>query len=107
MMAAANIDLTVTGQVCKATPGHRKVKNGQRVKWTNHTGGDVIVFFPHDKIFGGSSVHFHHKIHDNHDYEPPKAVSGQTKGDLFPYAVYCAATNSFAEGGSNPEIIID
>ena len=105
-----NIWIAVDGagnpsRVCVADPV--ALAPGDTVRWVNKTGGDIIVFFPHDNVLG--NAHFHHKVSKTIPYPHPGAASKQTPGgpaEKYSYAIYSTATNRFAVGGSDPDIII-
>jgi len=82
---------------------------GDTVRWVNKTGGDVIVFFPHDNVLGNATAHFHHKIANGGSHAQPGGATRRTppgKPEQYSYSIYCMATNRFAVGGSDPEIIV-
>ena len=116
-MAAKHVEITVvrTSGGCKVVPPYAMVANGDTIAWKNRTGAPVVLFFPHDSVFG-SDPPFNHGIPHNHEHSPTRpnpggpvraAVAGQVIGANLPFAVYCEATNTFAEGNSQPEIIIE
>ncbi len=94
-------------RVCVADPV--KLAPGDKLRWVNNTGDDIIVFFPHDNVLGNTTGHFHHKVPKNAAYAHPGAAARQTppgSPEPYSYVIYCAATNRFAVGGSDPEIIV-
>jgi hypothetical protein len=94
-------------RVCVADVG--TLNNGDTLRWVNKTGGDIIVFFPHDNVLGNATGHFHHKVANNASYHHAGAAARRTppgEEEQYSYAIYCAAMNRFAVGGSDPEIII-
>jgi hypothetical protein len=94
-------------RVCVANPG--VLAPGDTPRWNNNTGGDIIVFFPHDNVLGNATGHFHHKIAANGSHHHNHGATRRTapgKPEQYSYAIYCAATNRFAVGGSDPEMIV-
>jgi hypothetical protein len=94
-------------RVCVADPV--KLAPGDTVRWVNKTGGDIIVFFPHDNVLGNSTGHFHHKIAKGATHAHPGAAARQTPPgpeEQYSYSIYCTVTKRFAVGGSDPEIIV-
>lgn len=107
-MAIVKISLVRTSRGCKVVPPIATVQSGDSIKWSNRTGGHTILMFPHDGVFGAAG-HFHSKIADGADHMPANAVTAPAAGAPrnFPFSVYCDATRSYAEGSSDPEIIIE
>jgi hypothetical protein len=94
-------------RVCVADPV--SLDRGDSVRWVNNTGGDIIVFFPHAKVLGRSKGHFHHKVGKNESYTHEGKAARRTRGskpEKYSYSIYCSATQRFAVGGSDPEMII-
>ena len=106
-MAVGTITVTFdkASGVCR-TGAHLHASNGDDIEWDNQTGGEVTVFFPHDNVLGLGSKRHHFPISHRHKHSPGR-LHGQPKGQRLPYAVYCSINNTFAEGNSTPEIIID
>ena len=94
-------------RICVADPG--KISAGDTVRWSNQTGDDIIVFFPHDNVLGNSTKHFFHKIGDKSSHHHTGSATKKNSAgppERYPYAIYCVATGRFAVGGSDPEMII-
>ena len=86
-----------------------KLAAGDTVRWVNSTGGDIIVFFPHDNVLGNSTGHFHHKVANGASYAHAGGASRRTPPgpeEQYSYSIYCTVTKRFAVGGSDPEIIV-
>jgi hypothetical protein len=94
-------------RVCVADPV--SLAPGDTVRWVNNTGADIIVFFPHDNVLGNATGHFHHKIATGASHAHAGGAARRTapgKPEQYSYSIYCSATNRFAVGGSDPEIIV-
>lgn len=107
-MAQVNITITkVSPRVCLVDQQTLNSATGDKANWINHTGDEVIVFFPHDDVLGAgaSGRHFHKQVPKGGNYTHPDPANPAKKG-RFPYAIYCSATQNFAIGGSDPEIIV-
>jgi hypothetical protein len=86
--------------VCRIVPGHIVVGMADTIRFSA-IGSAVRVFFPNPDIFeekpelvpinNGQSVLFH---------------VAHIPANSYPYTAYCSATNTFATGGSEGEIII-
>jgi len=76
------------------------VNSGDSVVWINQTDAEIIVFLPR-------------KVKDTNPAVIPIAgnasggITAGTDTDVYFYQVFCSETNSFAEGNSDPIIIID
>ncbi len=110
-MAIFDVTIVRTSEGSKVVPPYTVLQAGDNVKFRNRTGSHVIVFFPHDKVFGAAGAHFHHKLDPGaaNDHTPPQVVVAPGAGAPrnFPFVVYSDETRSFAEGNSDPEIIIE
>jgi len=94
-------------RVCVADPV--KLQPGDTIRWVNRTGGDIVVFFPHDNVLGNSTGHFHHKVNSGSSYSHPGQATRKNPtgpSEQYNYVIFCAVTNRFAVGGSDPEIIV-
>ena len=94
-------------RVCVADPV--ELQPGDTVKWVNKTGDDIVVFFPHDNVLGPTTGHFHNKIPNGASHAHPGAATRKTppgRKEQYNYSIFCFATNRFAVGGSDPEIIV-
>jgi len=89
------------------------VNPADTVTWQNDTADDVIVFFPHDDVFGAGSRHFHKTIQPpasgHNTYAHAGGAQKKNAGgppEHYQYVVFCKETMTFAIGGSEPEIIV-
>lgn len=107
-MAIVDINVVkASGRVCIADPA--QLNQGDTVRWNNQTGGDIIVFFPHDDVLGNATKHFFNTIADkasHHHTGGARKKNAAGPAEQYSYAIYCLATGRFAVGGSDPEIII-
>ncbi|MBN2030842.1 hypothetical protein JW824_11445 [bacterium] len=100
-----------------AMPGHLKAHEGDRIKFFAPQNTEVRIYIPNGtKLFSnvpdnmktpdyvmlqipsGGEIEL---IVDKQDWEEGKEEK------IYPYAVYCAKENHFAEGGTSPGIIIE
>ena len=106
----ANVKLLVVRaeKGCAVVPPYAIVSVGDTVTWKNRTGDDIIVHFPHDNFFGVSvPPRVDIKILDGNAITTAGVANPAAGPRHFPYAVFCSATRSFAEGNSNPQIIVE
>ena len=84
-----------------------QLSRGDTLTWTNSTGGEIHVFVPVHA--GADNGPFHAVVTrtaaNNATTPPSPAAAGKT-AQTYIYAIYCAATHSFATGGSDPQIEI-
>ena len=83
----------------KAKPAVVRAKAGDSIHWKG-TGSDMTLFFPKKKLFW------------HHDFEIARGQGlvlkvGAGKKGKYPSAAFCHSANCFAEGKSNPIVIID
>jgi plastocyanin len=101
-VALKKIRVIRTGNGCKVIPATRSVDPGDTVRWLNLTGAEIAVFLPRD-------------VNSANGGAPTALPIAGAQGDVtvaagtgvFFYQVFCSATNSYAEGNSDPIIIID
>lgn len=80
-------------------PGSIKVKRGEDVSWkAGET--DLVIFFPNERLLGTD------KISVKSGETKTETVNENIKPGIYPYAVYTAENNDFAEGNSMPRMII-
>ncbi len=79
-------------------PGCHEVDISDSVTWEARD-TDAILFFPDECLFG------RHVLEINADERQTLKVREQTSG-RYPYAIYCAKSGEFAEGGSHPVLIV-
>ena len=107
-MAIVDINIVkASARVCIVDPA--QLAAGDTARWHNQTGDDVIVFFPHDNVLGNAAKHFFTTIPDKASHHAPGAAAKKNAAgppEPYPYVIFCAATNRFAVGGSDPEIIV-
>jgi hypothetical protein len=102
-MADVLIRVIQTGNVCRVIPPTAIAKKGaDTVTWSNRTNGRIEVFF-RALIFDTAPI----SIPINQGDSATKNVLGGSPEGLFPYSIYCYATNNNAIGNSDPEIIIE
>ena len=104
------------GTKWKANPGKlgghpaedKKVSRGDTIQWfigsdpDSDPHSEVTLFFPDESIFGLSHV----KLPYGDDITLEVRTKGNDKGKNL-YAAFCHEPNCFAEGESNPIIIIE
>lgn len=86
--------------VCRIVPGHIVVGAADSVRFSA-IGSAVRVYFPDPNIFVEKP--------DLVPIDPRHSVVyhvAEYSANSYPYTAYCAATNTFATGGSEGEIII-
>jgi len=80
-------------------PGKLNVRKHDTVSW-KAIGTDAHIFFPTGQPFGCRTV----------DVAAGTESSAQVVGDvaqmIYPYSVFCDTPNAFAQGGSDPELIV-
>ena len=107
-MANKQVNIVTAFQRCLADPAHLKAKPGDSITWVNQTGGEVTVFFPHDNVFK-SKGRFNLKVDKGKTDGPREPLDnpGEGRPRSFRYAVFSEETGSFAQGHSDPFIIIE
>jgi hypothetical protein len=91
--------------VCRIVPGHIVVGVADRISFSA-IGSAVTVYFPNPNILEESEGR---KIGSLVTINPGHPVVFTVVGSAtnsYPYTAYCSATNTFATGGSEGEIII-
>jgi hypothetical protein len=115
-MAQVDITIKKTSSGCKVLPPYPSLQVGDTINWRNRTGARIIVFFPHDTALGtvvagvpNPKAHFHLRIPAGGNDGPAEGALSQGAGTVvsFPYVIWCNATNDWAIGSSDPEIIIE
>lgn len=78
-------------------PGQVKPERHTTVTWTAHK-SNVILLFPKTKLFGVPYVEI--------DADSSHPLTVRAPRGKFPYAAFVVSANTFAEGGSHPEVIV-
>ncbi len=73
----------------------------QDITWEAPNNCDIILWFPNSKVFGV------HELYIPKGDSQVLKVMKNAKPDEYPYACFCINENCFAEGESNPIIIVD
>jgi hypothetical protein len=89
-----------SGHVVK--PGKCHVSPGQRIVWTNKTGGMMLIQIPDDRIFGHPLTAL---VDDGDKYTSPKVAEHASPGE-YEYTVFMYKNHKHADAESNPGIII-
>jgi len=85
---------------CRVLPPHKYVYKGDQITFrTIKTAATILI--PNPQLFttGQQSINI----------DPGKDVTltvGDPGSGVYPYAVFCDATNDFALGGSSPDLIV-
>ena len=107
-MAIVDINIVkASANVCIAD--QVQLNPGDTARWVNQTGDSVILFFPHEDVFGKGSKHFFATVPDKASHHPAGAATKKNPAgpaEKYTYVIFCRATNRFAVGGSDPEIIV-
>ena len=83
------------------------LQRGDTLTWTNDTGGDITVFVPLNTGRGNGPFNgMITRSASNAGTTPPSPAAAGNQSTSYIYAIYCQATNSFAIGGSDPQIEI-
>lgn len=116
----AQFEIVVVDEKSKVKPGNIRVKRGAQLTWTAK-GTAAKVSFPR---IGGFQVVTKEVLDIPLDGTMSTTVVADTNNQIFdqfknkysrltameavtvPYSVYCDNTNSYAEGGSDPKIIV-
>ena len=91
-----------TGNVCRVIPPVEVHRAGDEVQWLNRTDKPITVFV-RAGIFGGDPT----ILNIDADKSGSARVVRDAPYGLFPYSIYCYATDNNAIGSSDPEIIIE
>lgn len=96
---------------CRVWPPHQFLNTGDTVAWENRTGDSVTLTFPspgHPTPAGTnlpfSAIAAQAIAHNNN--HATAAVAGTATKGRYPYQIFCEATRSFAEGGSDGDVDI-
>ncbi len=80
-------------------PGNIIVERGEEVTWeAGET--DLVMFFPNQRLLGID------KIVVRSGLTRTERINEKVEPGIYPYAVYTAETNDFAEGNSSPRMTI-
>ncbi len=80
-------------------PGNITVERGEDVTWeAGET--DLVMFFPNQRLLGID------KIVVKSGETRTETINENIDSGIYPYAVYTAETNDFAEGNSTPRMTI-
>ena len=82
------------------TPGHFHVDPGDTIHWRTLGTGATLTFPPNSSLFDCDTLDIPIGGHVE------KVLSTNVKAGIYPYSVLCNATGEFAEGGSDPELIV-
>lgn len=80
-------------------PGKLNVRMDDTVSW-KAIGTDAHIFFPAGQPFGCKTIDVPAGTES-----APKTV-GSVEHKIYPYSVFCDTPNAFAQGGSDPELIV-
>ena len=95
-----NLKVHPSGHV--VIPGYVHVKRGQKIKWTNNTGGMILIQIPDERIFGHPlSV----LVEDGDSFTSPK-VAKEAPDGKYEYTIFMYKNHKHADASSNPGIII-
>ncbi len=83
----------------KVDPPRVKAKVGEEIVWKVEGSSAAVLLVPEGKLFGKR----------DYDIGADGTLRLQVKEGLgkHPYAIHCQRDNCFAEGGSNPVVIVD
>ena len=87
-------------------PGKLNVRRGDTVIWMA-IGAKVSIFFPagifrpNEWLLGGRVVDV-----SNGGESPALVIRDDVEYNIYPYSAFCDKSNSFAQGGSDPELIV-
>jgi hypothetical protein len=81
-------------------PGKLSVRRRDKVKW-KAVGTNVHIFFPCEELFGRSTLRV-----DAKKRSESLLIQVDAAERIYPYSVYCDKCNTFAVGGSDPELIV-
>ena len=79
--------------------GKLNVRMDDTVSW-KAIGTDAHIFFPTGQPFGCKTIDVAAGT------ESPAQVVGKAPHGIYPYSVFCDTPNAFAQGGSDPELIV-
>jgi hypothetical protein len=96
------IVIRATASVCKVVPPVNVAHRDDEVQWSNRTGGKITVFV-RAGIFDEGPL----ALQIDNNQTGNANVEDEAPYGLFPYSIFCEATNNNAIGNSEPEIIID
>ena len=91
-----------TGSVCRVIPPVEVHRSGDKVQWLNRTGQTITVFV-RAGIFDAAPTVLNVEANNS----GIAVVVKDAPLGLFPYSIYCYATDNNAIGSSDPEIIIE
>jgi plastocyanin len=80
-------------------PGNITVNRGEEVTWRAGK-TDLVIFFPNERLLGTNKI-----VVKSGDTKTVK-VNEDIETGVYPYAIYTAEINDFAEGNSMPRMII-
>ena len=113
-MPPQNIPITISkrGNHCEIDPAHVHADPNDTIVWTNDTSNNIVIFFPNpgavfDDFSGDGSGKAHKEVANGqqHNRQVKGGPTLSPRGShSHPYSVYCAATNSFAHGGSDGDV---
>lgn len=105
-MPAKTVSVAVVrrGNDCVVVPPSVVLEQGDSIRWVNVTGSPATVLFPHANVFGANAFSARMDNTNNNKHAPANPAGNVTQ--QFPYRIFCEATNAFALGNSDPEIIV-
>lgn len=81
------------------TPGHFHVDPGDIIHWRT-IGTGAHLTFPNITLFGQETLDIPMNGHEQ------LVVRTDVTAGIYPYSALCDATDEYAEGGSDPELIV-
>jgi hypothetical protein len=86
--------------ICRVLPAHQYVESGDTIKF-RAIKTSATILSPTEDLFEGKQARM--KIRDGDEVRLRVGAPGS---GVYPYAVFCDATNDFAVGDSSPDLII-
>ena len=82
-------------------------KQNDQVDIVNHTEKDIFVIYPENVFAAGSARQGPGQVRREEGRQGDKKVANDADKGLHRFKVFCFETNSFAQGNSDPEFIIE
>ena len=98
-MANHKVIIAQAGGSFVVRQGKLNVRKDDEVIW-KAIGTDAHIFFPTGKPFGCKTIDVAAGTQS-----PAQVVKDVPEG-IYPYSVFCDTPNAFAQGGSDPELIV-
>ena len=99
-MAAHRIIISQRGKFV-VRPGRLHVRRNDTIVW-KAIGTDAHVLVPDQSLFGVQAIN----LTDGTASDPIAVSSDACVDKVYPYSVFCDATGEFAQGDSDPELIV-